>query len=61
MIRSLVSSPKKTIHQQIFGKWLKKEVREIEDDAGVLIVDDTVQEKPHSKENSTSKLSKPSF
>jgi len=32
-------------------KSIKKEVREIEDDDGVLIFDDTVQEKPHSKEN----------
>jgi len=30
---------------------LKKEVRSIEDDSGVLIFDDTVQAKPHSKEN----------
>jgi len=30
---------------------MKKEVREIEDDSGVLIFDDTVQEKKHSKEN----------
>jgi len=32
-------------------KSIKKEVRKIEDDEGVLIFDDTVQEKPHSKEN----------
>jgi hypothetical protein len=32
-------------------KAVKKEVREIEEDQGVLIFDDTVQEKPHSKEN----------
>lgn len=32
-------------------KAVKKEVREIEDDQGVLIFDDTVQEKPHSQEN----------
>jgi len=33
--------------------WLaiKKDVREMEDDEGVLIFDDTVQEKPHSKPN----------
>jgi len=30
---------------------LKKNIREIEDDSGVLIFDDTVQEKAHSKEN----------
>jgi hypothetical protein len=30
---------------------LKKPIREIEDDSGVLIFDDTVQEKPHSKES----------
>lgn len=32
-------------------KSIKKEVRKIEDDNGVLIFDDTVQEKPHSNEN----------
>ncbi|MDQ7017402.1 MAG: transposase [Gammaproteobacteria bacterium] len=32
-------------------KALKKEIREVEDETGVLIFDDTVQEKPHSKEN----------
>ena len=32
-------------------RMLKKSIREIEDDSGVLIFDDTVQEKPHSKEN----------
>ena len=30
---------------------LKKSIREIEDDSGVLIFDDTIQEKAHSKEN----------
>ena len=30
---------------------IKKTVREIETDEGVLIFDDTLQEKPHSKEN----------
>lgn len=30
---------------------MKKTVREVESDEGVLIFDDTVQEKPHSKEN----------
>ncbi len=30
---------------------LKKEIRKIEDNSGVLIFDDTVQEKAHSKEN----------
>ena len=29
-------------------KAVKKEVRAIEDDSGVLIFDDTIQEKPHS-------------
>ena len=35
------------------GLWhaLKKDIREIEDDSGVLIFDDTVQEKAHSQEN----------
>jgi len=32
-------------------KSVKKEVREIEDEQGVLIFDDTVQAKPHSQEN----------
>ena len=32
-------------------KAVKKEVREIENDQGVLIFDGTVQEKPHSQEN----------
>ena len=32
-------------------KVIKKTVRDIETDEGVLIVDDTIQEKPHSKEN----------
>jgi len=32
-------------------KALKKEIREIEDESGVLIFDDTVQEKAYSKEN----------
>jgi hypothetical protein len=32
-------------------KVMKKTVREIESDEGVLIFDDTIQEKPHSKEN----------
>jgi len=32
-------------------KALKKDIREIEDDSGVLIFDDTVQEKAYSKEN----------
>jgi hypothetical protein len=32
-------------------KFIKAEVRKVEDDDGVLIFDDTVQEKPHSKEN----------
>jgi len=32
-------------------KVIKKFVREIETDEGVLIFDDTIQEKPHSKEN----------
>jgi len=32
-------------------KAFKKDIREIEDESGVLIFDDTVQEKPHSKEN----------
>jgi len=32
-------------------KAVKKDVREIEDDQGVLIFDDTIQEKPHSQEN----------
>lgn len=32
-------------------KLVKKEVREIEDEQGVLIFDDTVQEKPRSQEN----------
>ena len=32
-------------------KVIKKTVREIEADDGVLIFDDTIQEKPHSKEN----------
>jgi hypothetical protein len=32
-------------------KVIKKTVREIETDEGVLIFDDTIQEKPHSKEN----------
>ena len=32
-------------------KALKKDIREIEDDSGVLIFDDTVQEKAHSQEN----------
>jgi len=32
-------------------KVIKKEVRQIETDGGVLIFDDTIQEKPHSKEN----------
>ena len=32
-------------------KSVKKDVRKIEADDGVLIFDDTVQEKPHSKEN----------
>jgi hypothetical protein len=31
--------------------FLKKTVREIEMGEGVLIFDDTLQEKPHSKEN----------
>ena len=31
-------------------KVIKKTVREIETDEGVLIFDDTIQEKPHSKE-----------
>jgi len=30
---------------------VKKDIRAIEDDSGVLIFDDTVQAKPHSKEN----------
>jgi hypothetical protein len=30
---------------------IKKTVREIETGGGVLIFDDTLQEKPHSKEN----------
>jgi hypothetical protein len=30
---------------------IKKTVREIETDEGILIFDDTIQEKPHSKEN----------
>jgi hypothetical protein len=33
------------------GKVIKKTVREIETGEGVLIFDDTLQEKPHSKEN----------
>jgi hypothetical protein len=33
------------------GKVIKKTVREIETGGGVLIFDDTLQEKPHSKEN----------
>jgi hypothetical protein len=33
------------------GKVIKKTVREIETGKGVLIFDDTLQEKPHSKEN----------
>jgi len=32
-------------------KAIKADVRKIEDDSGVLIFDDTVQEKPYSKEN----------
>jgi len=32
-------------------KALKKNIREVEDDSGVLIFDDTVQEKAHSQEN----------
>jgi hypothetical protein len=32
-------------------KVIKKTVREVETDEGVLIFDDTIQEKPHSKEN----------
>jgi len=30
---------------------LKKDIREIEDDSGVLIFDDAIQEKTHSQEN----------
>jgi hypothetical protein len=33
---------------------IKKTVREIETGEGVLIFDDTLQEKPHSKENALS-------
>jgi hypothetical protein len=33
------------------GKVIKKTVREIETGEGILIFDDTLQEKPHSKEN----------
>ena len=33
------------------GKVIKQTVREIETGEGVLIFDDTLQEKPHSKEN----------
>jgi hypothetical protein len=33
------------------GKVIKKTVREIETGGGVLIFDDTLQKKPHSKEN----------
>jgi hypothetical protein len=32
-------------------QFIKKTVREIETGEGVLIFDDTLQEKPHSKEN----------
>ena len=29
----------------------KKYIREIESESGVLIIDDTIEEKPHSREN----------
>jgi hypothetical protein len=45
----------KLVSQQDFtskelGKVIKKTVREIETGEGVLIFDDTLQEKPHSKD-----------
>jgi hypothetical protein len=42
---------KKDYTSEDLWKALKKDVRKIEDDSGVLIFDDTVQEKAHSQEN----------
>ncbi len=42
---------KKDYTSKDLWKSIKKEIHKIEDDDGVLIFDDTVQEKPHSKEN----------
>jgi len=42
---------KKDYTSQDLWQSLKKDVREIEEDSGVLIFDDTIQEKPYSKEN----------
>jgi hypothetical protein len=40
-----------TFTSKELGKVIKKTVREIETGEGVLIFDDTLQEKPHSKGN----------
>lgn len=37
--------------QQQFWKQVKKVVRQVESDSGVLSVDDSIEEKPHSSEN----------
>lgn len=42
---------KKDYTSEDLWKALKKDIRAIEDESGVLIFDDTVQEKPHSQEN----------
>ena len=42
---------KQELTSEYLWKVLKKDIRSIEEDSGVLIFDDTVQEKAHSKEN----------
>jgi len=41
----------KLFTQKDFWKMVKKLIRKIEDDAGVLLIDDTIEEKPHTTEN----------
>lgn len=41
----------KKFSQKDFWKMVKKIIRKIENDAGVLLIDDTIEEKPHTSEN----------
>ena len=41
----------KTFTQQDFWKFIKRLIRKVEHSEGILIIDDTISEKPHSTEN----------